>query len=152
MCFSDMMLAVARLLIRKSLLGVKEVIELYPNGPNLKYFGWVAYQMARQSWNLDMLSGLIRKEGESLFCTTAGSVVKERCEVGGVDEAGGLSVIWQARHHLDDRRQAVHLHLLQEDQMLSASSHPRLLGQVVNEPLLVVGAGPVLSHPLAHQV
>ena len=35
MCFSDTMLAVARLLIRKSLLGVKEVIELYPDGPNL---------------------------------------------------------------------------------------------------------------------
>ena len=42
--------------------------------------------------------------------------------------------------------------VFQEDQMLCASSHPRLLGQVVNEPLLVVGAGPVLSHPLAHQV
>ena len=42
--------------------------------------------------------------------------------------------------------------VLKDEQVLQAASHPGLLGQVVDEPLLVVGSAPVPPHPPPHQV
>ena len=42
--------------------------------------------------------------------------------------------------------------VFQEDEVLQVASNPRLLAEVVDQPLLVVGPRPILSHPLAHQV
>ena len=42
--------------------------------------------------------------------------------------------------------------VFQEDQVLFVPSHSRLLAQVVDQPLLVVGPCPVLPHPLTDQV
>ena len=48
------------------------------------------------------IADLICQKRESLLCSSAGSVLKEGGQVGGVDQAGGLLVVRQASHHLDD--------------------------------------------------
>ena len=47
------------------------------------------------------IADLICQKRESLLCSSAGSVLKEGGQVGGVDQAGGLLVVRQASHHLD---------------------------------------------------
>ena len=42
--------------------------------------------------------------------------------------------------------------VFQEDEVLQVPSNPRLLAEVVDQPLLVVGPRPILANPLTHQV
>ena len=75
------------------------------------------------------IADLICQKRESLLCSTAGRVLKEGGQVGGVDQAGGLLVVRQAGHHLDDllykdkqeKDCAVMFHHVNADMMMSTT-------------------------------